>query len=204
MQDLDIRGAGNLLGAEQSGFIMDMGYETFQKVINEAMDELGLETGQEIRRSRGKYLSDCTIETDREALIPDSYIDVTAEKIRIYKQLDSMDSDKELDRLALLLSDRFGRLPEEVSNLFEVVKIRNAGMALGFEKIIVKNGMCICFFISDSKSAYFNSKTFEKILGEISSGRSPFVLKQSNDKLKIVSHGVSSLQEARTLLNKLG
>ncbi len=204
MQDLDIRGAGNLLGAEQSGFIMDMGYETFQKVINEAMDELGLETGQEIRRSRGKYLSDCTIETDREALIPDSYIDVTAEKIRIYKQLDSMDSDKELDRLALLLSDRFGRLPEEVSNLFEVVKIRNAGMALGFEKIIVKNGMCICFFISDSKSVYFNSKTFEKILGEISSGRSPFVLKQSNDKLKIVSHGVSSLQEARTLLNKLG
>ncbi len=204
MQDLDIRGAGNLLGAEQSGFIMDMGYETFQKVINEAMDELGLETGQEVRRGRGKFLSDCTIETDAEALIPDSYIDVTAEKIRIYKQLDSMDSDKELDRLAMLLTDRFGRLPKEVTNLFEVVKIRNAGMALGFEKIIVKNGMCICFFVSDAKSPYFNSRTFEKILAELSSGRSPFVLKQSGDRLKIVAHGVNSLQEARVLLNKLG
>ncbi len=204
MQDLDIRGAGNLLGAEQSGFMMDMGYETFQKVINEAMDELGIETGQSVKRGREKYVSDCTVETDQEALIPDSYIDITAEKIRIYKQLDSMDSEKDLDRLAMHLTDRFGRIPREVSDLFTVVKIRNLGMRLGFEKIIVKNGMVICWFVSLQNSPYFKSEIFEKILATVSSGATPFVLKQSDNKLKLVSHGIDGLQGAWAILNKLG
>ena len=204
MQDLDIRGAGNLLGAEQSGFMMDMGYETFQKVINEAMDELGIETGQKLNRGREKFISDCTIETDQEALIPDDYIDITAEKIRIYKQLDSMDSEKDLDRLAMHLTDRFGRIPQEVYNLFSVVKIRNLGMRLGFEKIIVKNGMCICWFISLENSPYFKSDVFEKILATVSSGTTPFVLKQTDRKLKLVAHGVDGLQGSWALLNKLG
>jgi transcription-repair coupling factor (superfamily II helicase) len=204
MQDLDIRGAGNLLGAEQSGFMMDMGYETFQKVINEAMDELGIETGQSVKRGREKYVSDCTVETDQEALIPDSYIDITAEKIRIYKQLDSMDSEKDLDRLAMHLTDRFGRIPREVSDLFTVVKIRNLGMRLGFEKIIVKNGMVICWFVSLQNSPYFKSEIFEKILATVSSGATPFVLKQSDNKLKLVAHGIDGLQGAWAILNKLG
>ena len=202
MQDLDIRGAGNLLGAEQSGFMMDMGYETFQKVINEAMDELGIETGQRINRGREKIISDCTIETDQEALIPDDYIDVVAEKIRIYKQLDSMGSEKDMDRLAMHLTDRFGRIPQPVSNLFYVVKIRNLGMRLGFEKIIMKNGMCICWFVSDQKSPYFKSEVFEKILATVSSGSVPFVLKQSDNKLKLVAHGLDGLQASWSLLNK--
>ena len=202
MQDLDIRGAGNLLGAEQSGFMMDMGYETFQKVINEAMDELGIETGQKINRGREKIISDCTIETDQEALIPDDYIDVTAEKIRIYKQLDSMSSEKDMDRLAIHLTDRFGRIPQEVTNLFNVVKIRNLGMRLGFEKIIVKNGMCICWFVSQQNSPYFKSEVFEKILATVSSGSTPFVLKQSDNKLKLVAHGLDGLQASWSLLNK--
>ena len=204
MQDLDIRGAGNLLGAEQSGFMTDMGYETFQKVINEAMDELGIESGQTIKRGREKFLSDCTVETDQEALIPDDYIDITSEKIRIYKQLDSMDSEKDLDRLAMHLTDRFGRIPKEVNNLFFVVKIRNLGMRLGFEKIIIKNGMCICWFISLENSPYFKSDVFEKILATVSSGSTPFVLKQSDKKLKLVAHGVDGLQASWSLLNKLG
>ena len=203
MQDLDIRGAGNLLGAEQSGFMMDMGYETFQKVINEAMDELGIETGIQVNKSREKFISDCTIETDQEALIPDEYIDVLAEKIRIYKQLDSMDSEKDLDRLSRHLTDRFGRIPQPVANLFNVVKIRNLGMRLGFEKIIVKNGMCICWFISLEHSPYFKSDVFEKILATVSSGTTPFVLKQTDSKLKLVAHGVDGLQGAWALLNKL-
>ena len=202
MQDLDIRGAGNLLGAEQSGFMMDMGYETFQKVINEAMDELGIETGQKIKRGREKIISDCTIETDQEALIPDDYIDVTAEKIRIYKQLDSMSSEKDMDRLAIHLTDRFGRIPQEVTNLFNVVKIRNLGMRLGFEKIIVKNGMCICWFVSQQNSPYFKSDVFEKILATVSSGSTPFVLKQSDNKLKLVAHELDGLQASWSLLNK--
>ena len=203
MQDLDIRGAGNLLGAEQSGFMVDMGYETFQKVINEAMDELGIETGVQVNKSREKFISDCTIETDQEALIPDDYINILAEKIRIYKQLDSMDSEKDLDRLSMHLTDRFGRIPQPVSNLFTVVKIRNLGMRLGFEKIIVKNGMCICWFISLEHSPYFKSDTFEKILATVSSGTTPFVLKQTDRKLKLVAHGVDGLQGAWSLLNKL-
>ena len=203
MQDLDIRGAGNLLGAEQSGFMVDMGYETFQKVINEAMDELGIETGVQVNKSREKFISDCTIETDQEALIPDDYINILAEKIRIYKQLESMDSEKDLDRLSMHLTDRFGRIPQPVSNLFTVVKIRNLGMRLGFEKIIVKNGMCICWFISLEHSPYFKSDTFEKILATVSSGTTPFVLKQTDRKLKLVAHGVDGLQGAWSLLNKL-
>ena len=202
MQDLDIRGAGNLLGAEQSGFILDMGYETFQKVINEAMDELGIETGQALHRGREKYISDCTVETDQEALIPDEYIDITAEKIRIYKQLDSLDSDKELDRLSIHMADRFGKIPEVVQNLFNVVKIRNLGMLLGFEKIIVKNGMCICFFISSANNPYYKSETFERILAVVSSGSSPFVLKQTDNNLKLVAHGLNGLAEALVQLNK--
>ena len=206
MQDLDIRGAGNLLGAEQSGFIMDMGYETFQKIIEEAMEELGIETGTEVNRRGGKerFLTDCTIETDQEAVIPDDYIGITAEKIRIYKQLDSLNSDKELDYLRAQLTDRFGRIPKAVDNLFTVVKIRNLGMQSGFEKIIFKNGMLICFFISDEKSRYYTSKTFEKILSTVSAGGTPFALKQTDSKLKIVAHGVASLQEALALLIKLG
>ena len=203
MQDLDIRGAGNLLGAEQSGFIMDMGYETFQKVINEAMDELGIETGRHLQGSNTKYLSDCTVETDQEALIPDTYIDITAEKIRIYKQLDAMDSEKELTMLAKQMEDRFGKIPEEVGNLFTVLRIRNLGMTLGFEKIIVKNGMCIAFFVSAENSPYFSSDTFEKILARISANSTPFVLKQKDKQLKLVAHGLDGLQSAYAQLNKL-
>ncbi|MGN1215423.1 MAG: transcription-repair coupling factor, partial [Candidatus Cryptobacteroides sp.] len=138
MKDLDIRGAGNLLGAEQSGFIMDMGYETYQKILTEAMEELGVETGLTPARTTGSFYVESTIETDQVALIPDSYIDITAEKIRIYKQLDGMTSDREIDIEKDKLSDRFGKMPQEVINLFNVVKIKNMGSSLGFEKIIIK------------------------------------------------------------------
>ena len=107
MQDLDIRGAGNLLGAEQSGYIADMGYETYQKILAEAMDELGVETGISTKNVKDSFIEDCTIDTDQVALIPDTYIDVPAEKIRIYKELDSVEKDSELDKMAAKLTDRF-------------------------------------------------------------------------------------------------
>ena len=201
MQDLDIRGAGNLLGAEQSGFIMEMGYETYQKILEEAMAELGLETGLETARgSRGTYVEECAIETDQPAFIPDSYIDITAEKIRIYKYLDSLTDDRSLDRFASVTADRFGPLPQELQNLFSVVKIRNLGASLGFEKIIVKNGMLICFFVSNPLSAYYNSDVFEGVMRRLTL---PFEFKQVEGKLKLVARGVDSLEKARTLLGKL-
>ena len=203
MQDLDIRGAGNLLGAEQSGFIMDMGYETYQKILAEAMEELGVETGIVTRKEEEQALVECTIETDQPAMIPDSYIDITAEKIRIYKKLDSMSGDKEIDRAKVEMTDRFGDMPQETANLFDVVKIRNLGSKLGFEKIIIKNGMMIMFFISNPMSPYYKTKVFSNMLLRINANDSLFNLKQTEGKLKIVSRGMDSLQKALATLKKL-
>ena len=203
MQDLDIRGAGNLLGAEQSGFIMDMGFETYQKILSEAMEELGMETGIIARNTKGNYVEDCTIETDQPAMIPDDYIDMTAEKIRIYRQLDAISSEKELDRFRRQLSDRFGELPHELDNLFHVVKIRNLGASLGFEKVIIKNGLFIGFFISNPMSPYFKSDEFGHVLQKITENSAIFTLKQNENKLKIVARGVDSLEKALSLFKKL-
>ncbi len=201
MQDLDIRGAGNLLGAEQSGFITDMGYETYQKILAEAMEELGVEVGQTVSKSGRKYVSDCTIETDQQALIPDEYLDITSEKMRLYKQLDSFVAEKEIDRLHAQITDRFGECPPQVENLFNIVKIRNIGQSLGFEKIIIKNGMLICFFATSPLNDYFTSDTFASLLEKINN--SSFTLKQTEGKLKIITRGIDSTQRALDTLKKL-
>ena len=202
MQDLDIRGAGNLLGAEQSGFIMDMGYETYQKILAEAMEELGVETGINIRSSRNTFTEDCTIETDQPAFLPDDYIDINAEKIRIYKQLDSMVSEKEIDRFGTQTADRFGILPSEVENLLYVVKVRNLGASLGFDKIIIKNGMMIFFFISNPMSPYYRSNVFKSVMEKVAKNPT-FTLKQVENRLKLVVRGVDSMEKAYSVLKKL-
>ena len=203
MQDLDIRGAGNLLGAEQSGFITEMGYETYQKILAEAMEELGVETGMSTSHSSGRFIQDCTIETDQQALIPDDYLDITAEKIRIYKQLDSMSSDKEIDNYSAQLSDRYGPLPKALENLLYVVRIRNLGISLGFEKIIIKNGLLICFFVSNQMSPYYKSNIFDHVLEKVGTDASRFEFKQSEGRLKLVARGIDTMEKAFTLLNKL-
>ena len=203
MQDLDIRGAGNLLGADQSGFITDMGFETYQKILAEAMDELGMETGISTQSKDDNYVSDCTIETDQLALIPDTYIDVTAEKIRIYKELDSLTSDKEIKQMKVRLADRFGELPEELVRLFDIVRIRQLGQKLGFEKIIIKNGVMIAFFISNPLSQYYRSDRFSKILENISVNPKIFELKQNDNKLRIFVRNVDGISKAYEILSKL-
>jgi transcription-repair coupling factor (superfamily II helicase) len=203
MQDLDIRGAGNLLGAEQSGFITDMGFETYQKILAEAMEELGVETGIVTKNSGESFVSDCTIETDQLALIPDSYIDMTAEKIRIYKELDSLTSDKEAEMLKNKLSDRFGPIPEELLRLFDIVKIRQLGQKLGFEKIIIKNGVMIAFFISNPMSQYYKSDMFARILENVSVNPKLYELKQNDNKLRVFSRNVDGLSKAYSILKKL-
>jgi len=203
MQDLDIRGAGNLLGAEQSGFISDMGFETYQKILSEAMEELGMETGIVTRSERESFVEDCTIETDHPAFIPDDYIDITAEKIRIYKQLDALTDDREIDRTGKQLEDRFGTLPIEVRNLLNVVKIRNLGLRTGFEKIIIKNGMQIMFFVNNPMSSYYTSKQFAKVLDRVNQSTGAFKLNQDGGKLRTVSRGVDSLDKALVILKKL-
>ena len=204
MQDLDIRGAGNLLGAQQSGFISDMGLETFHKVLTEAMEELGVETGYKTHTNTEQFLTDCTVETDQPALLPDSFVDITVEKIRIYKELDAISDERSLQKAKDRLIDRFGHLPTEVENLFTVVQIRQQGRQLGFEKIIVKNGIMIAFFISNPMSPYYKSDVFARILDRISGSGTVFEMKQGeNGKLKLISRNVPSLQDARHLLHKL-
>ena len=203
MQDLDIRGAGNLLGAEQSGFITDMGFETYQKILAEAMEELGIESGISTSASTDNYVSDCMIETDQLALIPDSYIDMTAEKIRIYKELDSLTTEKELEQMKKKLTDRFGTIPEELSRLFEIVRIRQLGQKLGFEKIIIKNGVMIAFFIYNSMSQYYRSDRFSRILENISLNPKMFELKQNDNKLRVFVRNVDTLTKAYDVLARL-
>ena len=203
MQDLDIRGAGNLLGAEQSGFITDMGFETYQKILAEAMEELGVETGITVKSSNDNFVADCTIETDQLALIPDSYIDMTAEKIRIYKELDSLTSDKEIKQMKIRLADRFGEIPEELLRLFDIVRIRQLGQKLGFEKIIIKNGVMIAFFISNPLSQYYKSDRFSGILESISMNPNLFELKQNDNKLRIFSRNIDGISKAYEILSKL-
>lgn len=205
MQDLDIRGAGNLLGAEQSGFITDMGFETYQKILAEAMDELGLETGITTKRDGDSFVTECTVETDLPALIPDDYIDMTEEKIRIYKDLDSVSDDKQADRIHNVLEDRFGKMPDEVERLFEVVKIRNLASRLGFDKVIVKNGIMILFFIANQLDSYYKSSTYSRVFQNaftVDEGRS-FEFKESKGRLKLISRNVDSLSKALQMLNKL-
>ena len=161
-----------------------------------------METGLSTRQTREAFVEDCTIETDQQALIPDEYIDMTAEKIRIYKNLDSMTSDKEIDRMARQLEDRFGALPQEVSNLLDVVKIRNLGASMGFEKIIIKNGMQIMFFVGNPMSGYYKSGQFSNLLDRVNL-QSQFKFNQDNGKLRVVTRGVDSLAKALANLKLL-
>jgi len=205
MQDLDIRGAGNLLGAQQSGFISDMGFETYQKVLSEAMEELGLEYQAEgISAPRSEnVITDCIVETDQRALIPDEYISITSEKIRIYKELDSAIDEDNLIRVRRKLEDRFGHMPDELDRLFDIVRIRQLAQKLGFEKVIVKNGIMIMFFVSNSMSPYYKSSKFADVLSKINAHTNTFELKQTDGKLKLLARNIESLAKAFAIMSLL-
>ena len=162
-----------------------------------------METGMASRNTTDSYVSDCTIETDQLALIPDSYIDITAEKIRIYKELDSLSSDKELENMRKRLEDRFGKMPEELIRLFDIVRVRQLGVKLGFEKIIIKNGVLIAFFISNPLSQYYRSDRFSSILENVTANPKLFELKQNDNRLRIFVRNVDGIAKAYSVLNKL-
>ena len=212
MQDLDIRGAGNLLGAEQSGFIADMGFETYQKILAEAVAELraegvpeagGLLAGSGDGAARVSYLTDAQIETDMEALLPDDYIGQSAEKLRLYRELDNMNDEEQMRRFEARLVDRFGALPEAARNLMDVVRLRWRAVALGFEWVKVKNGLMLLRFISDGASPYYKSPLFLGILKYVSKNSSRFVLKQNNNKLMLTVREVKGMTRAWELLDRM-
>ena len=166
MQDLDIRGAGNLLGAEQSGFIAEMGFETYMRILNEAMAELREEKvgkGEDTAlpdAMRSTPMVDTQIETDLEAYIPDEYVQVTSEKIRLYKDLTNISDESQIEALRCEMEDRFGPIPEQLEELIRIVQLKKVAQNLGFEKIILKNGVMLAYFISNNMHSYYRESSF--------------------------------------------
>ena len=204
MQDLDIRGAGNMLGAEQSGFIADIGFETYHKILDEAMQELRDEEFAEVlttdttpKPNEWKPNSiDCHVETDLELLIPDSYVSSVPERMRLYRELDSISIPQELDAFEYKLKDRFGNLPQQVKELLSVVELRWMSKSLGMEKVIIKNQQLIGYFIANQVSAFYRSNTFANIIGFIQHNPKKFQLKEQREKLMLVCKDVKSMDEA--------
>jgi transcription-repair coupling factor (superfamily II helicase) len=197
MRDLDIRGAGNMLGGEQSGFIAEIGFDMYQKILDEAIRELKRNEFKEVFseeiRKEDDFVSDCTIDTDLEILIPDSYVESTTERLSLYSRLDNCESEKELEALHKELADRFGPVPHETEDLFTTVRCRRIALSLGFEKLILKNGVLKCFFIANPESPYFTSKTFERILDFIQTKTNKAKLKQ------VGKNGILIVQDIRTM-----
>lgn len=211
MQDLDIRGAGDVLGAEQSGFITDMGYETYQKVLAEAIIELKTTEFKDLFAADGmaqndalpQFVADTQVTVDDEALLPDDYISSISERMRLYRQLDAMDKDEDIDRFTAELVDRFGQLPTASVNLLEVVKIRNRAQRLGVERVIMKEGVASFHFVSDRNSAFYQSHVFSSIIAWIQSNPRRAQLKQTTDKLYMNIKSVRTLAELRALVDDL-
>ena len=198
-----------MLGAEQSGFIADMGFDTYQRILGEAFAEIKEEYGVDNQRQTdsktGKeYVTDCSIDTDLEILIPDSYINMTAEKIRLYKELDAIGEERKLIRFIEEMRDRFGPLPEEVVQLTYIVRLRWLAIGLGFEKIVLKNGIMIAYFVTNQMSDYYRSAKFAAILNFLQKReKSTYRVKEQNDRLYVTVQKVESVEEAYKILLKI-
>lgn len=182
MRDLDIRGAGNMLGGEQSGFIAEIGFEMYQKILDEAIRELKRKDFKELFKDeiqkQDDFVSDCTIDTDLEILIPDEYVESITERLSLYSRLDNCETEKDLENFHSEMEDRFGEIPSQVEDLFTTVRCRKIAVKLGFEKMILKDNTLKCFFVANPNSAFFSSKTFEKILDFIQTKTNKAKLKQ--------------------------
>jgi len=214
MQDLDIRGAGNLLGAEQSGFITDIGFETYHRILNEAIMELKesefkelyeSENQKEINKqiSNQKFITDCQIETDLEILIPENYISNISERIRLYRELDNINTEDKLIEFENHLIDRFGKIPKETKELINIVRLRREAIGLGFEKIILRNAKMMLHFISDQESPYFKSDVFAKILSFVQHHPKNIQLKEVKNKLTLSFENIQNIEKAIETLKQI-
>ena len=214
MQDLDIRGAGNLLGAEQSGFIADIGFETYHRILNEAIQELKQTEFKELFKDEKedssqaflnvKFGSDCQIDTDLQILFPDKYISSTSERMLLYRELDNLESEEALVQFEAGLADRFGKLPNESIELIEVVRLRWAAIKLGMEKIILKNQKMVCHFISDPQSVFYQSPAFGQVLRYVQTHPQTCRMKEGNNRLSLTFEKVKSVKKAKEVLEGVG
>ena len=212
MQDLDIRGAGNLLGAEQSGFMEDLGYETYQKILNQAVTELKNEEFQDIYAeeiAQGKEISgdefveDCALESDLEMYFPETYVPGSAERMFLYRELDNISDDDQLEAYRKRLEDRFGKMPKEGEQLLLVVPLRRIGKKLGCEKIILKQGRMQMQFVSNPESAYYKSQAFGRALNYISSHTRRCNLKEARGHRFMIVTGITSVGDALEVLKEI-
>ncbi len=211
MQDLDIRGAGNLVGAEQSGYIEDIGIETYQRILEEAIRELKESEYKDVfypenekeLEDISKFLNDCQVDTDLEILFPEKYVNSAPERLRLYKRLDVVSDETELQEFRKELVDRFGPLPNAAEQLLEVIRLRRFAMNLGFEKIVLKNKKLILYFIANQSSLYFQSAMFARIIAFVQHNPRVFNMKEANGKLTLIAENVNGVVDIHRLLSKM-
>lgn len=202
MKDLDIRGAGNLLGGEQSGFISEIGFEMYQKILNEAMDELKEEEFKDLYEERNTetmgqvFVKDCVLETDFELRIPEDYVNNVAERLSIYQELDGLTTTEELEQHKAQLTDRFGPLPRVVKELFRSFELRWLAQEIGFERLVIKNGSMIGYFVSNPQSRYYDSGNFTRVLKYVQSTPKDCKMSEKNDKLRLIYSQVMNMDQA--------
>ena len=212
MQDLDIRGAGNLLGAEQSGFIADLGYETYQKILGEAVHELKTnefadlimsDTNNEGKISGEGFVDECAMESDLELLFPDEYIPTSSERMLVYRELDSLESDEELRKFCTRLTDRFGAIPPTGEELLRVVPLRRLGKQLGIEKILLKGGQMALYFVSNLESPYYDSAAFGRIMNYTTLSPYECRFRELSGKRSLLIKGIKTVEEALGVLSMM-
>ena len=215
MQDLDIRGSGNLLGGEQSGFIADIGFETYQKILSEAMMELRESEPQEFLEeeksaetkkpvsAQKPFVTDFQIDTDLEIMFPDEYVSNISERIRLYKELNEIENEEALQLFEKRLADRFGPLPEPSAALLDIVRIKWLAIKLGIEKLLLKNNLLIANFISDPGSPFYRSQLFVSIMTYVNRHQSQMSVKQRESKLSLTIRDIGSVKSAIEILNNI-
>ncbi|MBO5838163.1 MAG: transcription-repair coupling factor [Bacteroidales bacterium] len=207
MRDLDIRGAGNILGAEQSGFISEIGFDAYHKILNEAIRELKSNDFKELFveevKQDGYYVDSCTIETDLEIFIPDTYVSDIIERLKLYKRLDSIEEDSETEKLKCELTDRFGKIPKQAEELFEVVKLKRLAKKLAIEKLFIKRGKMIAYFITDKESEFFQGEAFGKIIYHVQCYPQQCLLQESTERLTLTVSHIKDIHSAVLTLQNM-
>jgi transcription-repair coupling factor (superfamily II helicase) len=205
MRDLDIRGAGNILGGEQSGFISEIGFEMYQKILDEAIQELKEQDFKDVfpEAKPSEYSRDCVIETDLEILIPDHYISNITERLSLYKELDGIETEEALQKFRSQLIDRFGPVPQETEALFSTIRLRWLARRTGFEKLVLRNQKLSAYFISNQGSLFYQSDQFNRILRYLQDNPTFGRMKEERDKLTLSVRNVGSIAAAAESLEKL-
>lgn len=208
MKDLDIRGAGNLLGAEQSGFITDLGFEMYHKILDEAVQELKENEfaalfEEDLKEKVAVLVQDCTIETDLELLIPESYVSNISERLGLYSKLDALEKEEDLDKFGQMLQDRFGPAPQAVQDLMETVRLRWQAEELGIEKLVLKASQMKCYLLPSSKEAYYSSAIFGNMMKFVQIHPKTCKIKEHKNRLILSIDQVLSIQKAQHLLREM-